>query len=320
MKNNLSIVVIGQLTVDDVVRFDQPTLLDSPEGCGLYNLTGATLWETDSIGFVTRRGNNYDLESVFQNIRDHFDLRGVHQLDKPSIHIWNIFDCKGNRYFVMQRWGSFNDVMGIYPQYIPVEYQDAKVFLVDAFPLEYQANVICALPDDAIIAVDPHYQVVYPQFHHIWNELLKKIDIFLPSEEEFIRFHAISRKEKLKDDVPYLTDTTSRWLQVVAVKLGERGVLVYDRIADITWHIPAYPAKEIVDVTGCGNAFCGGFMTSYVKKKDAFEAAICGVISASFNLEDYGVLHNFSIEHQRVNDRYMQYSASLDKQKQIINN
>ena len=318
MENNLSIIVIGQLTLDDVVRFDQPTLLDSPGGCGLYALAGACLWKTGTIGFVTRRGNDYDLEPVFQNIRDRVDLRGIHQLDKPSIHIWNMFDRKGNRYFVMQRWGSFDDVMGIYPQDIPMEYQTANAFLVDAFPLEYQADVIRALPDEAIIAVDPHYQGVYPQFHQIWNELLKKIDIYLPSEEEFIRFHSISRKEELIDYIPYLKKTAERGPQVVAVKLGERGALVYDRNEDTAWHIPAYPAKEIVDVTGCGDAFCGGFMTSYVKKKDVFEAAIHGVISASFNLQDYGVLHNFSIEHQRVNDRFVQYSAGLDREIQII--
>lgn len=318
MENNLSIVVIGQLTLDDVVRFDQPTLLDSPGGCGLYALAGASLWTTGLIGFVTRRGNDYDLESVFQNIRDRVDLRGVHQLDKPSIHIWNMFDRKGNRYFVMQRWGSFDDIMGIYPQDIPVEYRAAKAFLVDAFPLEYQTDVIRALPNEAIIAVDPHYQGVYPQFHQTWNELLKKIDIFLPSEEEFIRFHDISRKEEIKDYLPYLKDSAGRGPQVLVVKLGERGVLVYDRKPDIAWHIPAYTAEEIVDVTGCGDAFCGGFMTSYVEQRDAFEAAVRGIISASFNLEDYGVLHNFSIDHQRVNHRFEQYKTGLDRQKQII--
>ena len=56
MKDEFEIVVIGQLTLDDVVLFDQPALLDSPGGSGLYALAGVCFWETGPLGFVTRRG------------------------------------------------------------------------------------------------------------------------------------------------------------------------------------------------------------------------------------------------------------------------
>lgn len=318
MDNKLSIVVIGQLTLDDVVRFDQPVLLDSPGGCGLYALAGICLWETGPLGFITRRGNDYDLDRVFGHINHRVDLQGVKMLDKPSIHIWNMFDRKGNRYFVMQRWGSYDDVMGIYPEDVPSDYRNARTFLVDAFPLEYQSNVIRALPSGSLIAVDPHYQGVYPKFHDTWNELLKKIDIFFPSEEEFIRFHDLERKESLPEYVPYIKATSARGPRIIVVKLGERGALIYDEGKDSCWHIPAYPAKNIVDVTGCGDAFCGGFIANYVESQDAFSAAIHGIISASFNLEDYGVLHNFAIDHQLVINRFNEFSLTLNRDEQII--
>ena len=318
METDLSIVVIGQLTLDDMVRFDQPTLLDSPGGCGLYALAGVCLWDKDHLGFVTRRGNDYNLDPIFIRIGNRVDMKGVHQLDKPSIHIWNMFDRKGNRYFVMQRWGSNNEIMGIYPKDIPAEYRKSQSFLVDAFPLEYQSKVIQALPEGAIIAVDPHYQGVYPEFHTVWNELFKKITIFLPSEEEFIRFFGLNQKESLKEYIPYMKNLASKGPQIVAIKLGPRGALVYDRKVDTTWHIPAYPVKAIMDVTGCGDAFCGGFMANYVQDKDVYNSALHGVISASFNLEQYGVLHNFSIDHQMVIDRFNEYNARLKRSEQII--
>jgi sugar/nucleoside kinase (ribokinase family) len=314
----LTIVVIGQLTLDDVVRFDQPTLLDSPGGCGLYALAGVCLWDTGPLGFVTRRGNDYNLDPIFKKIGNRLDLKGVHQLDKPSIHIWNMFDRKGNRYFIMQRWGSYDDVMGILPEDIPSEYKSAQSFIVDAYAIEYQSKVIRALPEDSIILVDPHYQGVYPQFQDLWNELLKKITVFLPSEEEFIRFFSLKPKESLGDYIPYLKELSSRGPQVVGVKLGARGVLVYDRKVDSTWHIPAYPVKEIVDVTGCGDAFCGGFMANYVRDRDAYNSVLHGIISASFNLEQYGVLHNFSIDHQRVINRFNEFNTKLSRHEQKL--
>jgi sugar/nucleoside kinase (ribokinase family) len=318
METNLSIVVIGQLTLDDVVRFDQPVLLDSPGGCGLYALAGICLWDTGSLGFVTRRGNDYDLDPIFNKIGDRLNLQGIHQIEKPSIHIWNMFDRIGNRYFVMQRWGSNNDVMGIYPEDIPSGFNSAHSFLVDAFPLEYQSRVIQALPVDSIIAVDPHYQGIYPQFQDTWNELLKKIMIFLPSEEEFIRFFSLEAQESLSEYIPYLKEISSRGPQIVGVKLGARGVIVYDRAAESIWHIPAYPVKEIIDVTGCGDAFCGGFMSNFVQDKDAYNSAVHGIISASFNLEQYGVLHNFSIDKQRVINRFNEYNATLNRDRQKL--
>lgn len=318
MEKNLEIVIIGQLTLDDVVLFDQPALLDSPGGSGLYALAGVSMWDTGPLGFVTRRGNDYDLDPIFSNFDGRVDLRGVNKLDAPSIHIWNLFDRKGNRYFVNQRWGSYDDVMGIYPEDIPPEYKSTKSFLVAAFPIEWQSNVIRSLPEDSMILVDPHFQGAYAKFQDIWNELFKKITIFLPSEEELIRFFDTGHKDSISEYVPYLKDLSSRGPQIVGVKLGERGSLVYDKNVGSSWHVPAYPTKKLVDVTGCGDAYCGGFLASYVRTKDTYTSALFGTISSSFNLEQYGVLHNFSNDHQRVLDRYEEFNAQLNRSEQKL--
>jgi len=318
MSNTLKIVIIGQLTLDDVVKFDAPTLLDSPGGSGLYALAGVSLWDVGPLGFVTRRGNDYDLDAIFNQFGKRLDLKGIKELEHPSIHIWNMFDRKGNRYFITQRWGSYDDIMGIYPEDIPPEYYSSQSFMVAAFPFDWQSKVIEALPSNSIIAVDPHFQGVYPSFHGRWNELLKKINIFLPSEEEFIRFFSIKPKKTLSDYIPFLKNLASRGPRVIGVKLGERGVIVYDRNVDSTWHVPAYPVNTIVDVTGCGDAFCGGFLASFVQNEDAYTSALYGVISASFNLEQYGVIHNFSIDKQIVIDRFKEFNSKLHKSEQQI--
>ena len=318
MGTNYEVIVIGQLTLDDVVKFDQPALLDSPGGSGLYALAGLCLWDTSSIGFVTRRGNDYDLDEIFKKVGARLDLHGVKKIDVPSIHIWNLFDRMGNRYFITQRWGSYDDVMGIFPEDIPLEYKKSKAFLVAAFPVECQADIIRSLPVDSLILVDPHFQGVYPQFEEMWNELLKKISIFLPSEEELLRFFSLKTKEAISEYVPYLEDIASRGPRVAGVKLGARGVLVYDREMDSAWHVPAYTEDGIVDVTGCGDAFCGGFMASYIHDQDVFVASMHGIVSASFNLEEYGVIHNYSIKHQEVVNRFNKFSTQLKRSTQKI--
>ncbi len=319
MKPNLSIVVIGQMTLDDVVKFDQPAILDSPGGSGLYALAGVCMWDIKPLGFVTRLGNDYEIDHILSKIGNRLDLMGINRLEAPSIHIWSMFDRKGNRYFIIQRWGSYDDVMGIYPDDIPMEYYSSKSFLVAAFPFDWQSKIIESLPCDSVIAVDPHFQGVYPQYRDRWEQLLKKVSIFLPSEEELLRFFNIKPRESLGEYIPYMKELASHGPRVICVKLGERGVLVYESTSDMTWHIPAYPVENVVDVTGCGDAFCGGFMASYVRDNDAYIAALHGAISASFNLEQYGVLHNFSIDHRKVIDRFNTFNSMLKRIERQIN-
>ena len=301
--------------MDDVVLFDQPALLDSPGGSGLYALAGVSFWDAGKVGFVTRRGNDYDLDHLFKNFDKNLDFSGVNEKDAPSVHIWNLFDRKGNRYFINQRWGSMDDIMGVLPEDIPNAYLEAKAFLVAAYPLAWQAKVIEALPEGATVLADPHFQGIYPEYHHIWNELLKKITIFLPSEEELLRFFGVKAQENLRDYVPYLEKMTDLGPKIVGVKVGENGVVVYDRSQDAAWHVPAYKSAKVVDVTGCGDVFCGGFMASYMKNQDPYLSAIHGVVSSSLNLEDYGVLHNFSTSKETAKQRFDEFSAQLDRDK-----
>jgi len=318
-QKNFNVVIVGQLTLDDFVKYDQPPLLDSPGGSGLYALAGVCYWDIDSLGFITRRGNDYDLTKVFGKIGDRLDLSGIKEMNAPSIHIWNMFDRKGHRYFITQRWGSYDDVMGIYPEDIPDDFRSSRSYLVASFPFDWQSKIIESLPSDSIILADPHFQGVYPPYHDRWNELLKKVSIFLPSEEELIRFFSIEPKEELNEYVPYLKDISERGPQVAGVKVGSRGAVVYDKNVNKAWHVPAYIGKHVLDVTGCGDVFCGGFLASYVKTGDAYLAAAHGVISASLNIEEFGAVHNFFVENKEAVERLNKFMEKLNKTDQELN-
>jgi hypothetical protein len=41
--------------------------------------------------------------------------------------------------------------------------------------------------------------------------------------------------------------------------------------------------KTIVDPTGCGNTFCGGFLAGWYKTRNVLTAALWGSVSASFS-------------------------------------
>ena len=55
-----------------------------------------------------------------------------------------------------------------------------------------------------------------------------------------------------------------------------------------SWKLPAVPTN-IVDVTGAGNAYCGGFTVGLGEGLDPLEAALQSVVSASFAIEQIGI-------------------------------
>jgi ribokinase len=54
--------------------------------------------------------------------------------------------------------------------------------------------------------------------------------------------------------------------------------------------VPAYPAK-VRDVTGAGDAYCGGFLAGLVQTHAPLEAALRGTVSASLVIEGVGAMY-----------------------------
>ncbi len=78
--------------------------------------------------------------------------------------------------------------------------------------------------------------------------------------------------------------------EMVVLKLGAAGQILFDRVSNVRWRIPAYPAR-VRDVTGAGDAFCGGFLVGLIRTGDPKEAALHGAVSASLVVEGSGALY-----------------------------
>jgi ribokinase len=78
--------------------------------------------------------------------------------------------------------------------------------------------------------------------------------------------------------------------EIIVIKRGERGQLLYDASSRARWEIPSYPS-QLVDPTGVGDAFCGGFLAGFRKTFDPLQAVLHGNISASIIIEGRGPLY-----------------------------
>jgi adenosine kinase len=72
----------------------------------------------------------------------------------------------------------------------------------------------------------------------------------------------------------------------IVVTRGEQGATIYS--SDEIHHIPVVPPTQIVDPTGVGDAFRGGFLTGYGHCLDLATCGHLGALAAAYCLEQSG--------------------------------
>jgi ribokinase len=118
------------------------------------------------------------------------------------------------------------------------------------------------------------------------RSLIQGLAAFLPSEQE-IRALFWGRTNDLWQMAEELGNFGC---ELIVVKRGAHGQMLYDSVSKKRWEIPAYPAR-LEDLTGAGDSFCGGFSAGYQKTFDPLRAVLYGNISASLTIEGSGAFH-----------------------------
>ncbi|MBM3243286.1 MAG: sugar kinase [Candidatus Omnitrophica bacterium] len=138
--------------------------------------------------------------------------------------------------------------------------------------------------------------------------LLKKVDIYFANDKEAI---SLSGQKSLIKAAKSLHRLGAK---MVLIKKGEHGALFYNG-KDI-FLLPAYPVEEIVDPTGAGDTFAGGFMGYLAKVGRADSWAIknaltYGSIAASFNIEGFGLDKSARLRIEDLENRILKFKKCI---------
>jgi sugar/nucleoside kinase (ribokinase family) len=100
----------------------------------------------------------------------------------------------------------------------------------------------------------------------------------------------------------------------VIIKKGEHGAMFLSRAE--TYVMPAYPVAEVVDPTGAGDSFAGGFMGYLASEGKTDPAALktamaYGTVVASFTVEDFSLRRFQRTERAEVDRRLEAYRAMM---------
>lgn len=123
-------------------------------------------------------------------------------------------------------------------------------------------------------------------------DCLPHTDYLLPNDEQVLGF---TGRKSLAEGAQRLLDAGAG---CVAVTQGARGALVADRDGSV--EVPAY-AVDVVDTTGCGDAFSAGFLRGIALEMGVLGAAELGCATAAQVAQGVGTDHGaYTLESVRA--------------------
>jgi len=100
----------------------------------------------------------------------------------------------------------------------------------------------------------------------------------------------------------------------VIIKKGEHGAMFLSR--EESFVMPAFPLGDVVDPTGAGDSFAGGFM-GYLSSVDSTSldamktAMACGSVVASFNVEDFSLRRFQRTNRAEIDQRLQRFRGMM---------
>ena len=272
----LDLVVLGHVSIDHI-RFPgrKETLL--PGGGAAAVATSAALAGA-RVGLVTKVGEDFPREWL-EKLASILDVRGVQILPEKTIHIYMIYHEDGSVDAPVDMGVAEN--MGETP--IPEDYLNASIFHVAPIPPGEQLKVLKRLEGKRIsLDFNPTYMEDYREKKDLMREIVSHVEVIFPNEREAM---TITGAQSVKE----AAETLHEWgAELVVLTRGEKGVLIYN--GEEFSEFPALPIgeDEVVDPTGAGDAFAGGFLAGYSKGKPVEECVKLGLERAREVLKKWG--------------------------------
>jgi sugar/nucleoside kinase (ribokinase family)/fructoselysine-6-P-deglycase FrlB-like protein len=281
------VIVVGNLTVDDIVHPNGETTMASPGGNTIYAATGALIWGL-SVGVVARVGADFPVAPL-DRLRDAgLDTGGLRPIEGPTVRNWVIYERDGHRSWVYRTPPERRLEVAPSPGDIPTGWTDQKQ---DRAPVVH----VAAMPFEAAAGIAGHLRaegrraVVTLDTHEAWSagrdevlSLARRVDVFVPSHGELAAILGYDDPERA------CRELQAEGVSAVVVKCGEKGALV-STPGGPPVRIPP-PDVAVLDATGAGDTFCGGLAAGLAVGESLVVAAQRGSATAGAALGASGSL------------------------------
>ncbi|HSG31952.1 MAG TPA: PfkB family carbohydrate kinase [Thermodesulfobacteriota bacterium] len=290
----MSLLVVGSLGLDDI---------ETPFGKVESVLGG-------SASYFSIAASKFTDVNVVAVVGQDFPQAHLDLLSSKGVNINGIQKAEGDTF----RWqgkygydlgdpetlGTYLNVFEHFDPRIPDDYKQSDfVFLANIDP-ELQLNVLKQVDSPRLVACDTMNFWIENKKDALL-EVLKNVDILMINDSEARELGENSFITKAARNIMEMGP------RILIIKRGEYGALKLSK-KGIFW-APSYPLEEVLDPTGAGDSFAGGFMGYLTNEYDITttnlkRSVVYGCVVASFTVEDFSVNRLAALKDEELNKRH----------------
>ncbi len=297
----MSITVVGSVAYDSI---------ETPAGRRERCLGGAATYFSLAASFFTDVrviavvGEDFGPEQEAVFARKKIDTRGIEHTAGKS------FFWEGSYLENLNEAKTHNTELNVFAAFepkIPAAYRDSEfLFLANIDPV-LQRRVREAMPGVKLVAGDTmNYWI--KDHRPALLEVLKGLDVLLINDTEA---RMLAGNNNLVQAARAVRELGPRAL---VIKHGEYGATLFhgagnDRTSERTFRAPALPLEQVVDPTGAGDSFAGGFFGYLASQPELTAAAwrhamFYGSVMGSFACERFGTERLEQLSRAEVDARF----------------
>ncbi len=275
----MSLLVIGTLAYDTIETI-HTRRIDVLGGSAMYFSIAAGMFvPVRLVAVVGRDFRPGDLELLKTG---NVDVSGVEHADGRTFRWSGRYESDWNTRHTLE---TQLNVFEKFDPKVPVAMRDASwVFLANASP-KVQMRALDQVTKPKFTVVDTMNLWIDTARADLLH-LLRRVDAVVLNDEEA---RMLTGERNLIKAAGAVLGLGPRY---VILKKGEHGAFLLGK--DVHFSLPAYPIEDVVDPTGAGDSFAGGFMgciasSGNVQPSTLRQAMLYGTVSASWCVQGFGV-------------------------------
>ncbi|RMF61094.1 MAG: sugar kinase [Calditrichaeota bacterium] len=289
----MSILVVGSIALD-TVETPFGNAQDSLGGSALYFSAAASFFApVNLVGVV---GKDFDFSKI-----EFLKQRGV-DFEGLGVEDGETFRWGGRYHKNMNQRDTLFTYLNVFKNFQPVipdHYRDARLIFLANIDPELQLDVLHQVKGPELTVLDTMNFWISGKREAL-EELITKVDVLILNDEELYEL----------TNIPNMYDSAHELLQqgprALVIKKGEHGAVLVT--VDQYFLAPAFPLRKVVDPTGAGDSFAGGFLgylatCKTIDAKHFRKAVIYGTVTASFTVEDFSFNRLREISRKEIEER-----------------
>ena len=270
-------------------------------GAATYISLAASFF-TDKLNLVSVVGGDFP-QSAIKMLHDHnVDTAGLQIKENEKTFFWS-----GRYHNNMNSRDTLEtqlNVLETFDPIVPKEFSNSDFLMLGNLLPSVQQKVLDQMQERPKLIVLDTMNFCMDNALSELMKVIKRVDIIIINDEEALQ---LSKEDTL---FAAANKILSFGPKQIVIKKGEHGAMLFDESRFFT--VPAFPVKKVIDPTGAGDTFAGGF-AGYLSQLDKinFEAmklaVVHGTVMASFCVEGFGTSVMESLEKETTNNRLKEF-------------